>query len=103
MNIETMIPTLLGISIILIALTSWSNSKSVSRLQKYVENNNSVKLPIEFFINNCFLKTKKSDINKPIFYGNSKGIYARLDGYAIVPIEEYFALIEQPLPDLHVE
>lgn len=53
---------------------------------------------IESYLHNSFIKPREDDKDKYMFYGTSEGVYARLNGYAIVPIEEYFALIGEPAP-----
>jgi hypothetical protein len=53
---------------------------------------------IESYVHNSFIKAKENDKEKYLFYGTSDGIYARLNGYAVVPIEEYFELIGEPVP-----
>ncbi len=54
---------------------------------------------IESYVHNSFIKAKENDEGKYLFSVTPEGIYARLDGYAIVPIEEYFELIGEPVPE----
>jgi hypothetical protein len=37
-------------------------------------------------VTNCFIKARNGEF---IFYLSSEGIYPKLDGYAIIPIEDY--------------
>ncbi len=53
---------------------------------------------IESYLHNSFIKPREEDREIYLFYGTPEGIYARLNGYAIVPIEEYFELIGEPVP-----
>jgi hypothetical protein len=46
------------------------------------------------YIKNCFIKAKETDRRKnPLFYFKDGEIYARLDGYAIIPKDEYYKLV----------
>jgi hypothetical protein len=47
---------------------------------------------IKPFVNNCTIKKREGD--EPLFVPCGDHILTRLDGYAIVPIEEYEDLIE---------
>ncbi len=57
--------------------------------------------PSESFVKNC-LMIRRSDQNGHMFFGPSPDkLFARLDGYAIIPIEEYYALLPgKSLPTL---
>lgn len=39
------------------------------------------------FVRNCFIKKREED--SYLFYSTAVGIFARLNGYAIIPTEEY--------------
>jgi hypothetical protein len=45
--------------------------------------------PVDFRprLNNCYIVTRKGD--GPLFYSDGESIHVSLDGYAIVPIEQY--------------
>ena len=45
------------------------------------------------FLHNCFIKGRDDD-EGPLFIQTADGLFCRLDGYAIIPREEYEALLQ---------
>lgn len=44
------------------------------------------------FLHNCFIKPREED-EGPLFEQTDDGLFCRLDGYAIIPREEYEGLL----------
>ena len=60
---------------------------------------NTVPHPIDSFVKNCFIRSKSTH---PVLFEEIDEVVARLDGYAVIPKEEYEELIllkkNQPSP-----
>lgn len=42
----------------------------------------------ESYVKNSFI-VSRSNVDEPIFMNTDQGVFASLDGYAVVPLEEY--------------
>jgi len=48
------------------------------------------------YLHNCFLVRRNNDPSNILFYQDGdNGVTARLNGYAIIPLEEYFELKDE--------
>ena len=52
------------------------------------------------YVHNCYIERRIDDMSKYMFYqSNDEYISAFLNGYAIIPLEKYYKLIDKEFPD----
>jgi hypothetical protein len=51
--------------------------------------------PARSYVRNCILVPREGD--KPFLHVDQRTVLARLDGYAVVPMEQYKALLSTPM------
>lgn len=51
-------------------------------------------------LHNCIIIGRKEDLEKGVtlFDGSGPNVTCRLNGYAIIPVEEYYQLKNEPVP-----
>jgi hypothetical protein len=61
--------------------------------QEPERSNETLHIPEKPYVKNCFLYRRESDATSCLFYGKDEDeIKPYLDGYAIIPIEDYKAM-----------